>query len=42
MDQVLRLIRVMATSMADIPAALRSAYANAANQIRWHKGGIGP
>jgi hypothetical protein len=42
MDQVLRLIRIMAASMSDIPAALRSNYADAANQIRWHKTGIGP
>jgi outer membrane protein OmpA-like peptidoglycan-associated protein len=42
MDQVLHLLRLMATSMPDIPAPLRAKYADAANQIRWHKTGIGP
>ena len=42
MDQVLHLLRLMATSMPDVPAPLRSKYADAANQIRWHKTGIGP
>jgi hypothetical protein len=41
-DQVLYLLRLMTTSMPDVPAPLRSNYANAADQIRWHKGGIGP
>ncbi len=42
MEQVLRLIRTMAASMSEIPTALRSNYAHDANQIRWHKTGIGP
>jgi hypothetical protein len=41
-DQVLHLLRLMTTSMPDVPASLRSKYADAANQIRWHKTGIGP
>ena len=41
-DQVLDLLRLMTTSMPDVPGGLRSSYADAANQIRWHKGGIGP
>ena len=41
-DQVLHLLRLMTTSMPDVPAPLRSNYADAANQIRWHKTGIGP
>jgi hypothetical protein len=41
-DQVLHLFRLMTTSMPDVPAGLRSNYADAANQIRWHKKGIGP
>jgi len=41
-DQVLSLLKLMLASMSDVPAALRSPYAAAANQIRWHRGGIGP
>ncbi len=41
MDRVVSLMVLLETSMPDIPAGLRTAYAQAANQIRWHKG-IGP
>jgi hypothetical protein len=39
---VLHLVTLMATSMSDVPAARRRDFADAANQIRWHRGGIGP
>jgi hypothetical protein len=41
-DQVTFLLKLLVTSMPDVPPGLRSNYANAAGQIRWHKGGIGP
>jgi hypothetical protein len=40
-DQVVYLLKLMTAAAPDIPAALRTGYAEAANQIRWHKG-IGP
>ena len=41
-DQVTFLLKLLVTSMPDVPPGLRSNYADAAGQIRWHKGGIGP
>jgi outer membrane protein OmpA-like peptidoglycan-associated protein len=41
-DQVTFLLKLLATSMPDVPPGLRSNYADAAGQIRWHKGGVGP